>query len=115
MSDLTDRQAAIDALGERPMVWTDSDYELGQRNQYDSDKVHLELVPSVEERKKGKWELQEDIFSWEGIFDGYFCSECGKGFLNDLCCNNGTDWFDVKKDFKFCPFCGADMRGGQDE
>ena len=49
MSDLTDRQAAIDALGERPMVWTDSDYELGQRNQYDSDKLHLELVPSAQQ------------------------------------------------------------------
>ena len=63
------------------------------------------------EPKKGKWELKEDLLSWEGTFDGYFCSECGKGFLSDLCCNNGADWVDVKKDFKFCPFCGADMRG----
>ncbi len=49
MSDLIDRQAAIDALGERPMVWTDNDsYSLGQRNQYDSDRLAIETVPSAE-------------------------------------------------------------------
>ena len=37
MSDLISRQAAIDALGERPMVWVGSDYGLGVRNQYDAD------------------------------------------------------------------------------
>ncbi len=48
MADLIDRKQAIEALGERPMVWTDSDYELGQANQYDVDKFHLKLVPSVQ-------------------------------------------------------------------
>lgn len=48
MSDLIDRQAAIDALGARPMVWVESDYELGARNQYDADVLALETVPSAQ-------------------------------------------------------------------
>ena len=48
MDDLISRQAAIDALGERPMVWMDSDYEIAQRNQYDMDKLAIEAVPSAQ-------------------------------------------------------------------
>ena len=49
MSDLISRQEAIDALGERPMVWTDNDeYSLGQRNQYDCDRLAIETVPSAQ-------------------------------------------------------------------
>ena len=36
------------ADGERPMVWTDSDYELGARNQYDADVLALETVSSAQ-------------------------------------------------------------------
>ena len=42
MRELIDKQQAIDALGERPMVWTEDDYELGQANQYDADKAAIE-------------------------------------------------------------------------
>ena len=48
MNELIRKQDALDALGERPPVWTGSDYELGQRNQYDLDRLHLELVPTAE-------------------------------------------------------------------
>ena len=48
MSDLISRQAAIDALGEKPMVWIGSDYGLGARNQYDVDVLALETVPSAQ-------------------------------------------------------------------
>ena len=49
MSDLISRQTAIDALGERPMVWvSDDDYALGERNQYDVDRLAIETVPSVD-------------------------------------------------------------------
>jgi hypothetical protein len=47
-NDCISRKAAIDALGERPMVWAGSDYELGARNQYDADVLALETVPSVQ-------------------------------------------------------------------
>ena len=42
--DLIDRQAAIDALGEEPMVWTGSDYEIAARNQWNVDKLAIETV-----------------------------------------------------------------------
>lgn len=48
MSDMIDRQAAIKALGERPMVWVNSDYELGARNQYDADVLALETLPPAQ-------------------------------------------------------------------
>lgn len=48
MVEYVDRQAAIDALGERPMTWTDSDYELGCADQYDSDKLAIKAVPSAD-------------------------------------------------------------------
>ena len=49
MSDLISRQAAWDALGERPTVWTDDDdYALGERNQYDMDRLAIETVPPAQ-------------------------------------------------------------------
>ena len=49
MNDLISRKAAIDALGERPMVWSDDDeYALGERNQYDIDRLAIETVPSAQ-------------------------------------------------------------------
>ena len=50
MDDLISRQAALDALGERPMLWTDDDYYvLGGRNQYDSDRLAIETLPSAQQ------------------------------------------------------------------
>lgn len=49
MSSLIERQAALGALGERPVVWSDNDdYTLGARNQYDMDRLALETVPSAQ-------------------------------------------------------------------
>ena len=49
MNDLISRQVAIDALGERPMVWdTGDDYSLGERNQYDMNKLAIETVPAAD-------------------------------------------------------------------
>ena len=47
--DLISKQAALGALGERPVVWSDNDdYTLGARNQYDMDRLALETVPSAQ-------------------------------------------------------------------
>lgn len=47
--DVISRKAAIDALGERPMVWDNGDdYSLGERNQYDMNKLAIETVPAVD-------------------------------------------------------------------
>lgn len=47
--DFISRAAALDALGERPVVWTDKIYYiLGARNQYDMDRLAIETVPSTQ-------------------------------------------------------------------
>ena len=58
----------------------------------------MDKMPTIElERKKGKWRH----------YEGYLtCSECRTEYDDDImthCCD------DVPK---FCPNCGADMRGG---
>ena len=55
------------------------------------------------ERKNGKW-----IDAWRSAFDGTRhwyreCSECGYERDDDS----------IDKDTRFCPQCGADMRGEQ--
>lgn len=118
MSDLISRKDAIDALGERPVVWSDNDdYTLGERNQYDMDRHAIGTVPSAEpERKNGKW-----IYGENDCQDGWFCSACGEFIPWDYD-YYGSDC-DFIRDFKTCPFCdakmisytGADMRGEEDE
>lgn len=94
--DTISRQAAIDALGERPLVWNvwTDEYELGQRNQYDSDKLAIETLPSAD--RHGRW-------------DNGFCSVCGAEAL--------TEWNDTGGEYaftKFCPNCGAKMDGEEE-
>lgn len=47
--DLIKRQDAIDALGERPLAWTQSEYETGLQNQYDSDVEAIQSVPPAQQ------------------------------------------------------------------
>lgn len=49
MADLIDRQAAIDALGDMVMNWTDSEYELGQLNQWKEDRKAIIGLPSAQQ------------------------------------------------------------------
>ena len=50
MDDLISRNEAIEALGERPIVWTDDDqYTLGQRNQYDIDRLAIGTLPPAQQ------------------------------------------------------------------
>ena len=91
MSDLISRQAAIDALGERPAVWAGSDYEIAERNQWDSDKLAIETVPSadVRENVRGEWIPTEGH-----MVPIYRCNKCNTLSLGG----------------NFCSNCGADMR-----
>ena len=63
MSDLISREEALKALKETyPTVWTESDYELGQKNQWSSDELAILTVPSAQTetcdgcKHKGEWE-----------------------------------------------------------
>lgn len=70
MDDLIRRQAAIDALGEEPEVWLDTDVEIAQRAQWRADRAAIEAVPTAE--KKGNWLGIDDepCEVWE-------CDKCG--------------------------------------
>lgn len=74
MSDLIERQAAIDTLGEKPLAWTEGEYELGLQNQWQSDVDALKALPSAQPDlseysdklwraayERGKKEAQADI------------------------------------------------------
>lgn len=57
----------------------------------------LENLPSAEpERKNGKW-IRE-------TFEDWWCNQCG----NEICT-------ETPENYHYCPNCGADMRGAQDE
>jgi rubrerythrin len=86
------RQDALDALGDKPETWNDTDYELGQVAQWHYDRTAIAKLPSAQP-KKGKWRKK-----YYGLPE-IVCSECGH--------ESKDKWF-------FCPCCGADMRGEHD-
>lgn len=50
MDDTISRQAAIEALGEAPEVWTESPQELAALSQWEMDVVAIKAVPSAESK-----------------------------------------------------------------
>ena len=48
MRDLIDRQATIEALGERPRFSTGGGYEMGVKEQYDRDLLAIINMPSAQ-------------------------------------------------------------------
>ena len=99
MSDLISRQAAIDALGERPVVWDEwtNEYSLGQRNQYDSDLLAIETVPTIDPVKRGRWEHR------------MLTSYPAKAIcVCNLC------WQVMDREYFYCPHCGAKMERSED-
>lgn len=60
-TDLISRQAAIDALGEKPLAWTEGEYELGLQNQWQSDVDALNGLPSAQPEMIRRSEVVEAI------------------------------------------------------
>ena len=97
-SDTISRAKAIEALDKRfdsiPMEQTSEILMLR--------KDLRELPPAQPERIRGRWISADAIFGGEP----FYCSECGE---------NTRDTVMGKPRWNFCPNCGADMRGEQDE
>lgn len=104
MADLIDRRVAIDAL--REYIVDNDMYDMDENVQGFNDGIDLAISelsiipsaqPTVEERKKGKWIKQPYMNDTVWIIR---CSNCMK--VGNVGSGIG---------FKYCPHCGADMRG----
>lgn len=63
----------------------------------------------VEVVRHGYWKHSQSPLGWQDI-DVAVCSECGEEWvLEDWDIEEFSEWH------KFCPICGADMRGVKDE
>ena len=88
MSDLISRQAALNEL--QHALW-------GKEWDEALAKAIIESLPTIDPVKRGKW-----ISTWEK--GSYTCSEC-------------RSIMDTPKDVppNYCPNCGAQLEGGEDE
>jgi hypothetical protein len=105
MSDLIKRQDALDMVR---ILQTYKLFEGDDMVLIDKATVQTELMmlPSAEpERKKGKW-------IWCG--DKHVCSECDEFALCDAYDVLETGEYQEELS-DYCPNCGADMRGKEDE
>ena len=103
--DLISRQAAIDALGEKPLAWTEGEYELGLQNQWQSDVDALNGLPSAQPEQRwipcDKGEPDEDMECWvtvkttDALYRGNFTKRYGerrdKGFIT----SGGFMWWNT--------------------
>lgn len=100
MDDSISRQAAIDAIDRMDIPEDMCVFEILSH-------IELEIgtLPSVQP-KRGEWIMAETAY--EDVVAK--CSICGfETLVNEP--GNGLHYVD---DLHFCPFCGADMRGGED-
>ncbi len=124
--DLISRQDAIDALGKRPMVWTDNDsYSLGQRNQYDFDKLAIETVPSAEPEHKIRFADKDHVWIdgkqyislrrfQEAVIEAQPERKTGRWELHTYIphkkyCTNCKKESPYNLRWDFCPSCGCKM------
>ena len=98
MKDLISRQAAIEAVNHICPV--DTEYDCALLDRVDVRCVLLDL-PSAE-RKKGRW-INKGQYADFFPHNEYRCSVCDKPYL------------EIEMFYNFCPNCGADMRGEEDE
>ena len=106
--DLISRKAAINAIDECYCGGEDS---CGEPWVYKENAVEaiqmIEPIPSAQPNR-GKWIYCED--SMADSVDGYRCDHCGFFVPWDYTHKS----IDYIKSYKYCPYCGADMRGEQE-
>ena len=101
--DLISRQAAIDALGEKPLAWTDSEYELALQQQWEADIDAIKAVPSAQ--SKQRWiPCSERLPEYDGemylVTD--YCEQINRKRLHVSYCyvNREGFWSDVPMGYK---------------
>ena len=99
MSRLID--ADLLGLTDMEIIMCDGDYKEALRMLIDK----IEHAPTIEERKTGEWIVHQPFE--DGHKNCNVCIECS-------CCRT---WFghDCYAETNFCPNCGADMKGEQNE
>lgn len=90
---INELKCAIDLIKQDGKDWLD-----------ERDIPLLQMAIEALERKRGEWIQQRDEY-W-GVF-WFNCSVCGQKPPND---QFGQEWHS-----NFCPNCGADMRGGNND
>ena len=108
MDDIISRQAAIDAL--------DGEFKITGRENAETIRdyingVNKKLRELTSAERRGRWEHYEhrepqyDIEGYKTWAEAYKCSNCG--FIHTVIEDFGH--------YAFCPNCGADMRGEQND
>lgn len=126
MSDLIDRQAAIDALKEHRALYCDNTPDTFSKLSY-AEKSRVDeldtaiatlvnLPPAQPERIKGHWieSAGQNILLKKLIEKGEtwrVCDKCGAGFMIGYQYECDKAYHETFHNF--CPKCGADMRGEQ--
>ena len=98
MSDTISRQAAISICDNAIDLWNG---QLGTGALVAVRDAIMALPSAQPERKRGKWLLYAQR---DGIETGSECSQCGYHIFNTPLYGHN-----------YCPNCGADMRGNEDE
>lgn len=108
VNDSISRQAALDALGEAPEVWTDSPEEFAALSQWEMDVTAIKAVPSAEPEiircKDCRW------WNKYGDHDMGYCMAAKHGYWSE-------HWeISIMRTYKGDFYCAdAEMRGEQDE
>ena len=105
--ELISREAAIHEFdGVKVSEENCTEYDIGYNDGIDFAVSRLSVITPIEERKKGKWMARWIPKPELGWGETYICSECGE---------KTTSTVMGKPRYNYCPMCGADMRGKEDE
>lgn len=109
--DLISRQSAIEIIqsmypGMPRVPWMRKDWQKRYEPYIRTENAIRELPSAQPDRKKGRWVKMTGMMPPE-YFGHYECSEC----LWHLSHHDKTK----ENELRFCPNCGADMRGEENE